>query len=328
MTRISENQLTSTLLQGIVSARAQVNLYGEQISSGVKVKNPGDSNIGGTIVQVQESLQKIEGYRQRAVNAQSILQTQDGVLGSANEVLGRAMELAAQGANETLGTEQRLQMSKEVFQLRDQLVSLANTTYQGKYLYGGAVDNTAPFTAAAYASATSAEAGQRWVYTSADGGNLTKSVQITDDHSVAINSSGGNVFSGAIIALERLGRSLEGYRTSPASGAPDGTGTAYTLPTDRAEQTADIKASLDLLSSARTQGILPERVSVASRLQRLETTVSVLDLSKSSAEEALSNMQGTDMAEAATQLSQAQTALQAALTVSTRLMRQSIMDYL
>lgn len=328
MTRISENQLTSRLLQGIVTARAQVNLYGEQISSGVKVANPGDSNVSGTIAQVQESLKKIEGYRQRAVNAQSMLQAQDGVLGSTNEVLERAMELASQGANETLGTEQRLQISKEVLQLRDQLVSLANTTYQGKYLYGGAVDSTAPFTAASYANSSSTESAQRWGYTTADGSSLTKTVQITDDQSVTINSSGGGVFGDAISALERLGRSLEGFRTSPSTGAPDGSGTAYTLPADRTEQTADIKSALDLISAARLQDILPERVAVASRLKRLETTVSVLDLSKSSAEEALSNMQSVDVAEAATQLSQAQTALQAALTVSSKLMRQSIMDYL
>jgi flagellin-like hook-associated protein FlgL len=119
-----------------------------------------------------------------------------------------------------------------------------------------------------------------------------------------------------------------GYKTNPATGAADGTGTAYSFPSEYSTQTADIKTAMNLLDTARQNDVMVERVDLAGRLRRLETADSLLNLTKGSSQEALDKLQNTDMYSAATELSQAQTALQASLTVSTKVLQMSILDYL
>ncbi len=176
--------------------------------------------------------------------------------------------------------------------------------------------------------ATAGDATNRWVYDSDLGNTLTRDVAITDDLTIRVNTPGNQLFDTTIQALERLGRSLSGFTTLPATGAPDGTGAAYTFPTDFAAQSADIRATIDMFDLAREQQILPERVSLGGRLRRLETGESLLALTKTTAEEVLNRLQNTDETESASAMAEAQTSLEASYNVTARVLRLSILDYI
>ena len=330
-TRISQNQLSRTILTDILDNRERLNKYSNEISSGLKVIEPGDSKFSGTISQYRETLSRLEGHLGRVSAVTSYISFQDNVVTQVNDLLIRAKELATQAANETYSAENRAQVAKEVFAIRDQIVDLANSKYQGKYVYGGTDDDDPPYDAAAYDMPASGSASERYVYddTSVDpGGALTRTVNLTDDISIVVNTPGNQIFDNAIQALERLGRALEGYSTNPASGAPDGTGAAYNLPDETALQTRAISDAINLIDTARESDIMPERVSLGARLRRLESAESLIGLTRTDAEEVLNNLQSADLADAATNLQQAQTALEASYTVSARILNLSILDYL
>jgi len=331
MTRISETQLATNILAQIARNRQQVVKYSDEVSSGYKAQLPGDTAYSATIEQFKGQLTRIEGYQNRIAAATSYLNYQEGILDQVNNIMVRAKEVATQGANEPNGTVERQHISEEVFQLRDQLVGLANSTYQGKYIYSGNADNIQPYAAATltnYTNPSSGAANSRYIFTNADGSTGTKTVQVTDDTAITLNTPGDQVFDQAIQALDRLGRALAGYDTTPSNGTPDGGGSAYTFPDDRDRQNAAIYAVIDLIDTAREEDILPERVTLAGRLHRLEDAQALLELQKNNALEVLSRLQDADIAESATSLTQAQTALEASLTVSTRVLRQSILDYI
>jgi flagellin-like hook-associated protein FlgL len=63
-------------------------------------------------------------------------------------------------------------------------------------------------------------------------------------------------------------------------------------------------------------------------MRRLQTAESLLTLTKSSAQEVLSRIQNADETESVASLSQAQTALQASYSVTAKVLRLTIMDYL
>jgi flagellin-like hook-associated protein FlgL len=128
-------------------------------------------------------------------------------------------------------------------------------------------------------------------------------------------------------ALERLSRSLAGYKTEPATGTPDGTGDPYSYPAEFHTQTEDIKKAIDLLETARNVDMIPERVTLGGKLKRIETGAALLELSKNSAKEVLSRIQDTDEIEVASSLQQAQTALQASYAVTAKVLRMTILDY-
>lgn len=328
MTRVSENQLNGILLNGITTARKRVNKFAQEITSGYKVQNPGDSNVSGTISKYRESLSRIEGFKNTTTTVKASLNFQDDVLNQGTELLIRAKEIGQQGANETLSASQRQKLSEELFQIRDHMVTLANSTYNGRYLWGGLDDDDPPFDAQTYANPATGLASQRYVYDSGAEHQSVNTVQISDDLTINVNTRGDTVWSDSIAALERMGRALAGYATNPAAGAPDGTGNAYVQPTDYTLQTTDIRNALDLLDQAREQDIIVERVNIGGRLRRIDTAESVLGLAKAQAEDVLDKLQNTDVAESGTNLTEAQTALQASLTVTTNLLRQSILDYL
>jgi flagellar hook-associated protein 3 FlgL len=341
MTRVSENQLVGVVVQGVQNNRERIAKFSQEVTSGLKVSNPGDSDLSGSISQFRESLSKVDAYKSRIGSANSVLSFQEEAFSQSEEVLIRMKEISEQAANETNGVETRRHMAEEVFALRDQLVTLANSKYQGKYIFGGTRDDSPPFInsdTTDYAVPATGGASQRWIADTAQSGRTSsKTVNITEDLTIQINTAGTDIFSNAIYAAERLGRALSGYSTGPAAAlppatpvAPDGTGAAYdfTIPTSFAQQTQDIKTSMDLLDHAREDDILEERIGIGGKIKRLEIAESILDLTKVNTEDLLDKLQNADTVESASNLTQAQNALQASFAVTARILNLSILDYI
>jgi len=335
MTRITDAQILRNSLTFIEQNKENLARYQNEVSTGIRVAAPGDDqSVAATIAQLQSAHERYDGHEKRVSSLEGELTFQEGILSQAAEIFVRARELATQGANESLGYEERALLKDEVFQLRDHLVSLANSKYLGKYVFGGTDNDDPPFDAATYTVPASGPEAQRYVYDSDPGFDQTRDVYITDDLQVTVNTPGNLIFADGIGALERLGRALAGYRTGPndaqgvPNGLPDGTGTAFTFPADYAEQTQDILETLDLIEDARDNDIITEQSSVAGRLKRLESAGELLGSLKTGVSEVLGRLQAADVLTSASLLTQAKTALEASLTVSARLLNLNILDYI
>lgn len=329
MTRISDNQRSRNLILSIQQNRANVDRYGNEVTTGQKVQQPGDSNVSGTVATLQETLNRVEGSTARIADVKSTLTFQDDVMNEVNAILIRAKEVATQAANTTNSEITRAQQAEEVFQMRDQLVNLANSTLKGRYIFGGAADNQPPYNPLTYVDPATGPASVRYEFDAVEPGiTQVRTVQITNEVGIVTTTPANTIFDNAIQALERLGRAMAGYDTNPPTGAPDGTGAAFVFPADLTAQTDDIRGAIDLINTAREQDILPERVSLGGRLRRIESAESILNLSKNNAIEVLDRLQSSDIVEAASKLTLAQTALNASLSVTTQLLNQSILDFI
>jgi len=336
MSRVSTNYLSGTLQFGMADNRLKIAKYTEEITSGFKVITPADTAQPGLIAGLRELDGRMQSHLDRMKTMRGGLEYQESVLGESENVVQRALELATQGANGTYTAESRAKMAEEVFGLRDQLVSLANSSYQGTYPFAGNQDDQPPFTTQtpSYTNPATGPGSQRYGYTTASGADGTRSAELSDTVSVRVNAVGSAVFGRAIEGLERLGRALAGYRTDPsvtdpsAPPSPDGTGAAYTFPADNAAQASDIRQTIDILKSASSTQIGTERSSLGARLNKLQSARSVVEVAQVSARESLSGLQDADIAESATNLSEAKTALEATMTVSGQVLRLTILDYL
>lgn len=336
MVRITENQIAKSLFAQVQKNRQEVAKNQLQVATGVKVLDPGDSNFSGTISQLGGVLERNDGYERRINALEGSLQYQEDILSSVTEQLVRAKEVAAQGANEVLSINERFSLGEEILQIRDQLVALANSTYQNQYIFGGAATSTPPFTDQTYTNGTGSTA-QRFEYTTVAGGQFIQNVKVSDTLTVQANTPGDQIFQRAIAAVERLGRALQGFQTDPVAETgglpdytilPDGNGVAYTFPADFGLQTSDIHNAMDLLDQARERDILPERVDIGSRLRRLETAEELRELTDYSTREVLSTLRDADPVAAASNLQLSSTALEASLTVSAQVLRLSILDFI
>ena len=101
----------------------------EKLSSGYKVNRAGDDAAGLTISEKMRS--QIRGLNKASTNAEdgiSAIQTAEGALNEAHEILQRMNELATQAANDTNTSADRTAIKKEVDALTSELNRIASTT--------------------------------------------------------------------------------------------------------------------------------------------------------------------------------------------------------
>lgn len=316
--RVTNLERTRSMLAQIQRNRVAVNKFSEQVSSGLKVKGPRDADSAPIVSQTDLAIERIDSHKSRVGAAKSLLSYQDEVMGSAVELLARAKEIATSAASETAGQVSRSNMAQEIYQIRDQMVAIANSTYQGRYIFAGAENDTPPYSAASYTNPASGQAATRYVYTTADGASTATYAKITDNISVQTNIPGSSVFSHAIGALEQLARGMDGYATTMVSGLPNGGGVAFNLPDQRSQQTQEILSALGSLNTARDNYVVPSRITIGSRINRIESAERILDATKLSLQDVQSKNKAADLFDASGQLTAMETQLQASLSAAAR----------
>lgn len=339
--RVTNIQLTNNFVRDIFTQRSELEVVRQQVASGQKVRDPSDDpGRAGTIAEFQFSLQRIERHEQRVALAESMLSIQDSVLSSTEDILLRAKELATQAANETNSPETRATIAQEVWNLRDNLISLGNTKVQGIFIYGGAVDDQVPFQTqtgvAGYANPSNPNdpANKMTFFNPNDGTQQTRSVNISDIDSIRLNTPGDRVFENGIIALERLGRALSGYDTELADSdgdgrmEPTGAGDQLVFPADYGRQSQLLRTLIDDIENARGVDVNNERADLGSRMNKVNENKKILDSLKINIEQSRAILQDVDIFEAASNLTNLQVNLEALLASGSRIQSLSLLDFI
>ena len=101
----------------------------EKLSSGLRINRAADDAAG---LAISEKMRRqIRGLNRATMNAQdgiSMIQTAEGALNETQSILQRMRELAVQSSNDTLTSNDRLEIQKEVNQLRDEIDRISRST--------------------------------------------------------------------------------------------------------------------------------------------------------------------------------------------------------
>jgi len=103
-----------------------------QLSSGSRITKAADDAAGLSISEGLKST--IRGYGQAQRNANdgiSMIQIAEGGLGEVSNILTRFRELAVQSSSDTLGSDERNFLNKEVVQLKNEIQRIAESTRYG-----------------------------------------------------------------------------------------------------------------------------------------------------------------------------------------------------
>ncbi|HEY2188489.1 MAG TPA: flagellar hook-associated protein FlgL [Caldimonas sp.] len=127
--------------------QAEMNGLQEQLTTGLRVNRASDDPAAAA--RAERALAAIgrSDTSQRAVDASSALVTQsESTLGDAGDLLQRARELMVSAGNASYSDSDRKGIADELQSIRDQLLSLANTSDgAGTYLFGGQGSTQKPF---------------------------------------------------------------------------------------------------------------------------------------------------------------------------------------
>jgi flagellar hook-associated protein 3 FlgL len=116
----------------------------EMVATGKKFSKPSDDPIGvSRSLRLNTDVANIEQYKRNTEDALSWMETTETAIDSLVSVFQRAKELTTQAASETNSLEERAIIALEIEQLKNQIVSIGNTTYAGSYIFSGFKTNKA-----------------------------------------------------------------------------------------------------------------------------------------------------------------------------------------
>lgn len=133
-------------LANLENTRARRQRATEEISTGLRVRRPSDGPLeAGGIVRTQSTLAGLARFRTSLQSVADQLRTADTALGQATDLLTRANNLASQAANFNQTPQTRASTATEINGIVQNLLSVANTEFAGKFLFAGLSEDTRPF---------------------------------------------------------------------------------------------------------------------------------------------------------------------------------------
>ncbi len=257
----------------------------EELSSGVKVNSLSDNPAAaGQNVLLSSQLSADDTFSTTANSAENLLQVSDSALGNVVTQLTSAISLATQANNGVLNANNLQAVATELTGIRDEVLSLANSSYLGRYIFSGSQGGTQPFTLnTATSPATVAYQGD----------NDVSYVETPSGQKIQTNIPGDQIFT---VAGGNVLGSLNSLIADFSSGAPSATSVA---------DLAQLSQSLGYVDQQRA--IIDNSINRLTASSNYASSESVQLLS------AQDDLIQTDTAKVATQLSTAETQ-QTALT--------------
>lgn len=144
--RVSDNS-TATLITARVNAqRSRLENLQEQLASGKRINRPSDDPNGAeAIIKLKTSQNEIEQFQRTAQTAQQKLIAADDTLNGYENLLQRVRTLVTQGLSDTATQTAKNALATEIESLRGRILNVANSNYNGEYLFGGTRQNAPPF---------------------------------------------------------------------------------------------------------------------------------------------------------------------------------------
>ena len=126
---INQNILSLKAHSTLATTSSRLEKSIEKLSSGLRINRAADDAAG---LAISEKLRRqVRGLTRAALNAQdgvSMIQSAEGAMSELQSILQRMRELAIQSSNDTLTSNDRLEIQKEVNQLRDDINRISNNT--------------------------------------------------------------------------------------------------------------------------------------------------------------------------------------------------------
>ena len=274
------------------------------------------------VLNTRKQLSNVDRHLTTLGRAADTMAAADTQLGQVENIMQRAQEIMNGAGNPTLSPADRTVLADELAQLRGQLIDTANTSVDGRFLFAGYQENTAPFVAnpaydpAAYNPADPAT----WPVSYRGDGNVTR-LEIGTGQTEQVSLAGSDLFLGV------AGWDPSGTNSVDADRHDLFAELARAEEAVRSGDPAAMQTSLADLEGAADQN-RQLRAPLGVRASRVETAVEFQEGLKIDLKAILSRYEDADAIEVFNDIVQQESAFQAALSVTGRVSQLSILDYL
>lgn len=295
--RITPGMTSDNALYNLQKGRTLLNRLQEQIASGSLINRPSDDPLTTRqLLDMDSKLDSGEQYLSNITKGNLSLSMTDTALLGISDIIAQAKKTTSTITSGSSDQTVRENAASQLEELKKQLVDLGNTQLGDQYIFAGFKNSTPPFS-----TADNAYAGTSDELTIEIDRNSPAGITLAGD---ALLKGTGSY--GGVDMLETLDNIITAIRNN--------------VP-------ADIQANATRLDSATNQ-INNARSDVAGRMIRFKSAENMINRNQATLQGIVSDTMGVDYIKAATQLTQQQSAFEAALSATAKISQLSLLDYL
>jgi flagellar hook-associated protein 3 FlgL len=298
---------TQQYLANLNQTETQLQQATAQISSGIAIEQPSDNPAAiSEILQTETAISNNKQIQSNLTNVTSEVDTADSALQTAVQAVQNAISAATEGGSSTATADTRATLAQQVAGIQQTLVGIAQTTVNGSYIFSGDQDTQPP-----YQLDPSQPEGVLQLVTDSS----TRTIQSVDGTSFAVALTAQQIFDA---------KNPDG---TPASGnvfaAIQNLETALTN-----NDTAGITAAADSLQSASSY--LNDQLAFYGDVEnRVQEATDLAQKFQTQQQTELSNLQDTNVAATATELSQLQVQQEASMSAEANIQQmKNLFSYL
>jgi flagellar hook-associated protein 3 FlgL len=273
-----------------------------ELSSGVRISSLSQDPVSsGQNVLLLNQMQQDDSFTQSSSLVTGQLQVADSALGSVVSQLTQAISLATSANNGTMNSSDVKSISNQISGILDEVQSLANTSYQGQYIFAGGQTSTNPFTTSTALSPA---------VTTYNGDENVNYLQTPNGQKIQLNVPGDQIFTGR--GTNSVFAALNSLVADYSSGTVN---------------TAQAVSDTEALNTAMNY-VSQQRVTVDNSITQLSAASEAVTNGKTELTTAQTNLMQADVAQVSTQLSLSETQQTALEDVISQLGSGSLFDKL
>lgn len=117
----------------------------DRLSSQKEVRKLSDNPVAATqIIRFRDNIEDVRQHQKNIEYSKGLLERSENALQSITDNLIRAKELAVAMSNDSYDAQSREATSREIREVMDEIVQLANTSFNGRYIFAGFRNQTPP----------------------------------------------------------------------------------------------------------------------------------------------------------------------------------------
>lgn len=238
--------------------------------------------------QLREKVDVQENYQKASKMAMGLLAQGESALGMIMNAVNRTREISVQASNDVLGLQDLDAIMEEVLNIKERVLALANSDFNGRYLFSGSAYDTPPY-------------DSTYVY---QGTTDTVDIAVADNSSVTVNFDGSDVFQGSTDIFAAFDDLINGLQT---------------------DDDALIQAAIDQFDDVfnhinKTRTRMGTEMNIAMDMDEIAETL------EANLKQRLSDIEDADMPEALTRFSQLQTQYQINLQLTAKMRTMSLFE--
>lgn len=294
--RVTGSMKYTQLLTNLRNTQTSIYDWQNKLATGQRISKPSDDPVGVSyVMRYDTELNRSDQYLTNAQTGSGILNTMDSIMQQADDILKRAHTLTLQAKNETISPDARQAIAAEIKQLREQMVLIGNSTYNGRYLFNGQKTDQAP-------------------YTSANAAN---------------DETDSGVFQLNVSPLVQVPVSISGEQVFGEAGSDSNVFKVFDDLINHLEtnDTTALGDDVDKILAA-SDNFSVQRAEIGARTNRFTLMESRIESNIVNLQTLRSNVADVDYADAITKLQLKQNVFQASLATGAQIMSVSLIDYL